>query len=73
VVKVGADQRAERVQVKAGVADGDWIAVDGTLRPGDRIVVRGGETLRGKEKLDIVGVFEAETRSVTADRSQPMA
>jgi RND family efflux transporter MFP subunit len=73
IVKVGKDQRAERVQVKAGVADGDWIAVDGTLRAGDRIVVRGGETLRGQEKLDIVGVFEEEVRSATADRGQPMA
>lgn len=73
VVKVGKDQRAERVLVKAGVADGDWIAVDGTLRPGDRIVVRGGETLRGTEKLDIVGVYEEEVRSATADRPPPTA
>jgi RND family efflux transporter MFP subunit len=74
VVKVGKDQRAERVAVKAGVADGEWIAVDGALlRPGDRIVVRGGETLRGQEKLDIVGVFEEDVRSATADRPKPMA
>jgi len=73
VVKVDAQQRAERVQVQAGVADGDWIAVEGTLREGDSIVVRGGETLRGKEKLDVVGVFESDVRSATADRGQPMA
>jgi multidrug efflux pump subunit AcrA (membrane-fusion protein) len=72
-VKVGKDQRAERVPVTAGVADGDWIAVDGTLRAGDRIVVRGGETLRGAEKLDIVGVFEEDVRNATVDRPKPMA
>jgi RND family efflux transporter MFP subunit len=73
VVKVGGDKRAERVPVKAGVADGDWIAVDGSLRAGDNIVVRGGESLRGKEKLDVVGVFEGEARRVTAERVKPSA
>ena len=55
------------------MADGDWIAVDGKLQAGDRIVVRGGESLRGKEKLDVVGVFEAETRSATAAGDKPRA
>ena len=73
VVKVDGEQRAERVQVKAGVADGDWIAVDGSLRAGDNIVVRGGESLRGNEKLDVVGVFEGEARRVTAERVKPAA
>ena len=62
VVRVDRDQRAERVPVQAGVADGDWVAVAGKLRDGDRIVVRGGESLRGQEKLDVVGVFEEETK-----------
>jgi RND family efflux transporter MFP subunit len=73
VVKVDGDKRAARVPVKAGVADGDWIAVDGSLRAGDYIVVRGGESLRGKEKLDVVGVFEGEARRVTAERVKPSA
>jgi RND family efflux transporter MFP subunit len=66
VVRVDRDQRAERVPVQAGVADGDWVAVDGKLRDGDRIVVRGGESLRGQEKLDVVGVFEEETKRAEA-------
>jgi len=65
VVRMSAERRAQRVPVKAGVADGDWIAVDGTLRAGDTVVVRGGETLRGDEKLDVVGVFEEETRRLS--------
>lgn len=73
IVKVDSEQRAERVAVKAGVADGDWIAVDGPVRAGDRIVIRGGETLRGKEKLDIVGVYEEDVRSANAGASPPTA
>lgn len=65
VVRMSAERRAQRVPVKAGVADGDWIAVDGTLRAGDTVVVRGGETLLGDEKLDVVGVFEEETRRLS--------
>jgi RND family efflux transporter MFP subunit len=66
VVRIDREERAERIPVQAGVADGDWVAVDGTLKAGDRIVVRGGESLRGKEKLDVVGVFEEETKQVEA-------
>ncbi len=66
VFRIDGEQRAERVTVKPGVADGDWIAVDGKLQAGDRIVVRGGESLRGKEKLEVVGVFEEEVRRATS-------
>jgi RND family efflux transporter MFP subunit len=62
VFRLGAGQRAERIGVKPGVADGDWIAVDGQLKAGDRVVVRGGESLRGTEKLEVVGVFETQLR-----------
>jgi RND family efflux transporter MFP subunit len=58
VFRVSSDRRAERVDVKAGLADGDWIGVEGKLAPGDEVVVRGGELLRGNEKLQVVGVFE---------------
>ena len=71
IVRMGADKRAERVPVEAGVADGDWIAVNGTLRAGDTVVVRGAETLRGNEKLDVVGVFDDGPKRLTLqdDRS----
>ena len=73
VVKVDSDKRAERVLVKAGVADGDWIAVDGSLRAGDSIVVRGGESLRGNDKLDVIGVLEGEATRVTVEHTKPAA
>jgi RND family efflux transporter MFP subunit len=68
VVRMSAQKRAERIAVKAGVADGDWIAVDGLLRAGDTIVVRGAETLRGDEKLDVIGVFETEPKRLSLDK-----
>ena len=30
--------------------------------PPERVVVRGGESLRGTEKLEVVGVFETQLR-----------
>lgn len=60
VYRVNGTQHAERIDVKAGVADGDWIGVEGKLAPGDQVVVRGGELLRGDDKVQIVGIFEDE-------------
>ena len=73
VVKMNGEQRAERVAVKAGVADGDWIAVDGTVKAGDSIVVRGAESLRGNEKLDVVGVFEQDPKRLSLQAIKPDA
>lgn len=48
------NEKAERVAVKPGIADGEWIAVDGLLTPGDSVVVRGGESLHDQDKVQIV-------------------
>ncbi|MDB5974356.1 MAG: efflux transporter periplasmic adaptor subunit [Nevskia sp.] len=48
------NEKAERVAVKPGIADGDWIAVDGLLTPGDSVVIRGGESLHDQDKVQIV-------------------
>jgi hypothetical protein len=42
------------------VADGDWIGIEGKVAPGDEVVVRGGELLRGNEKVQVVGIFEED-------------
>lgn len=73
VYKVNGSQQAERVEVKAGVADGDWIGIDGKVAPGDQVIVRGGELLRGNEKVQVVGIFEDEdppVRSAERPRGQ---
>ena len=60
VYRINAEDRAERVSVKAGIADGDWIAVDGKLKAGDQVIVRGAELLRGNEPVQVVGIFDPE-------------
>jgi hypothetical protein len=42
------------------VADGDWIGIEGKVAPGHEVVVRGGELLRGNEKVQVVGIFEED-------------
>jgi RND family efflux transporter MFP subunit len=66
VYRVNGDQRAERVPVKAGVADGSWLAIDGALKSGDRVIVRGAELLRGNELVQVVGILEDDAQSQVA-------
>jgi len=51
------------------------LAVDGLLAAGNTVQVRLplGESLRGREKLDVVGVLEGEARRATAERGKPPA
>lgn len=46
VVRVNAENHAERVVVQLGAAMGDRVAVQGELREGDRVVIRGGERIQ---------------------------
>ncbi|HFE32507.1 MAG TPA: efflux RND transporter periplasmic adaptor subunit [Gammaproteobacteria bacterium] len=55
VFRIDADNKAQRVPVKLGVASGDLVAVNGALKPGDRVVVRGGERLRPGSVVKILG------------------
>ncbi|MFK8028736.1 MAG: efflux RND transporter periplasmic adaptor subunit [Gammaproteobacteria bacterium] len=45
VVRIGEDNVAERVVVELGDSKDDLIAVTGDLREGDRVAIRGGETV----------------------------
>jgi RND family efflux transporter MFP subunit len=66
VYRVNGEQRAERVDVRLGIADGDWIAVEEGLMPGDAVVVRGGESLRPDQDVKVVGTFDYEAHHVGA-------
>lgn len=41
----------ERVPVESGAASGLWVAVEGAVEPGDRVVVRGNERLQPGQKV----------------------
>jgi RND family efflux transporter MFP subunit len=51
VFRILADNTAERISVETGIAEGDFIEVIGAVRPGDTIVIRGGERLRAGQQV----------------------
>lgn len=53
VFRIGADDAAELVPVQGGLTSGNLVAVTGALNPGDRIVIRGGETLQPGQKVQV--------------------
>lgn len=55
VLRVAAGNQAERVDVELGERQGEHIEVRGSLSPGDRVIVRGGERLREGQTIAIFG------------------
>jgi len=54
VFRISAENKAQRIAVKPGVASGPLVAVSGELNAGDTIVVRGGERLRPGSTVKIL-------------------
>jgi len=54
VFRINAENKAQRVAVKPGVASGPMVAVSGKLSAGDKVVVRGGERLRPGSTVKIL-------------------
>ncbi|MEM9057954.1 MAG: efflux RND transporter periplasmic adaptor subunit [Pseudomonadota bacterium] len=55
VFRINAEDVAERVPVTVGQAQGDLIGVTGSLRAGERVVVRGAELLRDGAAVAVRG------------------
>jgi RND family efflux transporter MFP subunit len=53
VYRVGDDGVAERVAVQVGAGRGPNVTVAGGLRPGDRVIVRGGERLQPGQAVTV--------------------
>jgi len=66
VVRVGGDGASERVTVKAGASDGELTAVDGALKAGDLVVVRGAERLAAGQKVQITARETVAARTAVA-------
>jgi multidrug efflux pump subunit AcrA (membrane-fusion protein) len=45
VFRIGSDELVEQVPVTVGSAVGMWVAVDGDVKPGDRLITRGNERI----------------------------
>lgn len=63
--------RVLREEIMVGFPDtpvfvqrGSPLGVDGQVAPGDQVIVRGGELLRGNEKVQAGGIFEEEDAPV---------
>ncbi|WMS85813.1 efflux RND transporter periplasmic adaptor subunit [Pleionea litopenaei] len=53
VVKVNENNQVERIKVTVGQGQGNWVNVTGSLKAGEKVVIRGGERLRGGETVVI--------------------
>jgi RND family efflux transporter MFP subunit len=53
VMRVRADNTAERVAVNIGPGHENHVQIDGTLRAGDRVIVRGGERLEPGQPVTV--------------------
>lgn len=63
VFRVGAENKAERVVVQLGVASGSLVEVIGDIKPGDRVVTRGGERLRPGQTVAILNAGTADKKA----------
>ena len=53
VMRVRADNTAERVAVNLGPGRDNQVQIDGTLRAGDRVIIRGGERLEPGQAVKV--------------------
>ena len=54
VFRISDENKAERIEVQIGDSSGDLIGVNGALREGDRVAVRGAENLREGAEVRII-------------------
>ncbi len=53
VLRVGRDGKAERLAVETGTEVGELVEVTGAVKPGDRLIVRGGERVEPGQAVTI--------------------
>jgi multidrug efflux pump subunit AcrA (membrane-fusion protein) len=66
VFRINAEDKAERIAVVTGESTGNLIAVDGDLNEGDRIVIRGAETLTEGRGVNIIEAALEQDASIAA-------
>ncbi|WP_444892661.1 efflux RND transporter periplasmic adaptor subunit [Microbulbifer sp. EKSA008] len=54
VYRVGEEDKAERLSVRIGSGDGEWVSVSGDLTKGDRVIVRGAERLQPGQEVKVL-------------------
>lgn len=66
VLRVAADDKAERLPVKTGTEVEGLVEVDGAVRPGDRLIVRGGERIEPGQAVTVQADLAGATASLGA-------
>ena len=66
VFRVGKGDLAERIAVRVGNGDSQRVEVTGTLKAGDRVVVRGGERLRQGQPVKVAGGAGSKAAAASA-------
>jgi RND family efflux transporter MFP subunit len=69
--RVGPDNKAERIAVTTGVADADWVAIEGPVSGSDVVVVRGGENLQDGALVKVVGTRTTWRSGPVSSPSRP--
>ncbi len=59
VYRINEDNTANRIMVEVGDGDGALVAVSGDLKPGDRVAIRGAETLQEGASVNIINQGQA--------------
>jgi membrane fusion protein, multidrug efflux system len=66
VYVVNADSTVSTRVVKTGAVDGDWMAVDGALHPGETVVIDGVDRLREGAKVEVIAADPAKRAGASA-------
>jgi multidrug efflux system membrane fusion protein len=66
VYVVNADNSVSTRSVKPGVVDGDWMAVEGKLEAGERVVIDGVDRLRDGAKVEVIAADPKQRTGATA-------
>jgi len=71
VMRVAEGGTAQKVAVRSGASDGELTAVDGALKPGDIVIVRGAERLADGQKVSIASRTEVVAGVVSTAAKPP--
>jgi len=63
---VNADNAVSTRLVKPGANDGDWIAVEGDLKPGEKVVIDGVDRLRDGAKVEVIAADPKQRAGASA-------
>ncbi len=63
---VNADNSVSTRVVKPGAVDGDWMAVEGALKPGEKVVIDGVDRLRDGAKVEVIAADPRQRAGASA-------